>query len=84
MISFWGEQKPVVTLVATGFNIFSDFFVTASFLLRKNKKSNFSQPIAAPPRKNKKDKNFPCIHKTPGYREASNRGVEQPGSSSGS
>ncbi len=28
LISFWGEQKPVATLVATGFN----FFVAASFL----------------------------------------------------
>ncbi len=56
MFSFWGEQKPVATLVATGFNFFTDFFATASLLLRRNKKSNFSQPIAAPPRKNKKDK----------------------------
>jgi hypothetical protein len=51
LISFWGEQKPVATLVATGFNFFSDFFATASFLLRRNKKSNFGQPIAAPPKK---------------------------------
>ena len=58
MISFWGEQKPVATLVATGFNFFSYFFVTASFLLRRNKKSNFGQPIAAPQEKIKKIKNF--------------------------
>ena len=28
LVSFWGEQKPVATLVATGFN----FFIAASFL----------------------------------------------------
>jgi hypothetical protein len=28
LMSFWGEQKPVATFVATGFN----FFIAASFL----------------------------------------------------
>jgi hypothetical protein len=48
LIWFWGEQKPVSTLVETGFNFFSDFFAPASFLVRRNKKSSFCKPIAEP------------------------------------
>jgi hypothetical protein len=40
LISFWGEQKPVATLVATGFNFFREIFFRPQ--------SSISQPELCP------------------------------------
>jgi hypothetical protein len=56
--SFWGEQKPVSTLVETGFNFFSDFFATASFLVCRNKKSSFANQLLRPKKIKIKIKNL--------------------------
>jgi hypothetical protein len=81
--SFWGEQKPVSTLVETGFNFLRDFYPHAHLSLF----AGIKNPILAnqsPRPKKIKIKNLLASKKPQAIVKFLNRGVEQPGSSSGS